>query len=184
MLIHIIFKVNKLSHLWQKKKKKLSHSSNQMIHWRMKGQERYREEQQEKQQAWAALLFLLRAHLFLTNHHYTWRSLLTTLWISIVFELWRLKKSYPASMNPKPRTAIADRARIVLGTLICKKGRFSFAFSVKSLFFDITVTNPPPFFTKTLPKLRTLSLGQRKLQCRTCKVSIFHFPKNSQHTWW
>lgn len=91
-----------------------------------------------------------------------------------------LNKAYPASMNPKPRTATADRARIVLGTLICKKGRFSYGFSLKSLFFDITVTNPPLDFTKTLPKRRTLSLGQRKLLCCTCKVSIFHFPWNQR----
>lgn len=72
-------------------------------------------------------------------------------------------------MNPKPRTAIADRARIVLGTLIRKTGRSSFDFSEKSLLFDITV--------KPLAKLRSLlSLGQNEMKLLCCKVSIFTFP--------
>lgn len=79
-------------------------------------------------------------------------------------------------MNPKPRTAIADRARIMFGTLIRKTGRFSVVFSGKSLLFDITVINPPPFLLKTLPKPRSLSFGEIKnLLC--CTVIIFTFPE-------
>jgi len=72
-------------------------------------------------------------------------------------------------MNPKLRTAIADRATIVLGTLIRKMGRSSFDFSEKSLLFDIIVT--------PLAKLRSLlSLGQNETKLLCCKVSIFTFP--------
>lgn len=72
-------------------------------------------------------------------------------------------------MNPKPRTAIADRARIVFGTLICKTVPFSFDFSEKSLLFDIIV--------KPLAKLRSfLSLGENEMKLLCCKVNIFHFP--------
>ncbi|CAB79803.1 putative protein [Arabidopsis thaliana] len=73
------------------------------------------------------------------------------------------RASPSSSMNPKLRTAIADRATIVLGTLIRKMGRSSFDFSEKSLLFDIIVT--------PLAKLRSLlSLGQNETKLLCCKL--------------